>query len=371
MAFEAGTIFELVLLITWTCLNTTPFNQKNPLFARFFDNQAALEEVASTASLVFCPGLFEVLQAATPPTIQFFKSLPTDTSAKRWGIYVIVLERSYCRPIFYVGSGTSSGEGVRSRLKQYDDGFLLPEYVEKALDEGYTMVHKGLLCWIPNPSAAKVPVNRLLFVALEAAFAYMFWAMKGVKGDYGMGHICLWDRNMREYDGCCTHCSLNEGIRGEFDLTAEQLEALAIDKEQKRLALKAENATNYHFKQMAENYDEYIGEASARVAKSRANNPGRDRNHQANRAETALREKTYHCKTCDIFVTKKQSYDNHMKSAKHIRKQYEPSNPFRCAPCNLGFHNQSNLTRHDKTVRHQKAVDALHQAAASSSSELD
>ncbi|TVY44360.1 Carbamoyl-phosphate synthase arginine-specific large chain [Lachnellula subtilissima] len=377
MAYEAGTTIELVLLITWTCLNTTPFKQKNPLFARFFDSHAALEEVALTVSFSFCPGLFEVLQAAAPPKIKFFKSLPTDTSARCWGIYGIVLEKPDCRPIVYVGSGTSKSGGVRARFKQYDDGFLIPQYIQTALDEGYTIVSKGLLCWIPSPSAAKVPVNRLLFVALEATFAYMFWAMKAVKGDYGMGHICLWARNMREYDGCCSHCCLNEGIHGDFDLTAEQLESQAIEKEQKRLKMKADNATNYHFKQMEEDHDAYIGDSSARVAESRANNPGRDRIHQANRVETALKEKTYHCKACDITVGTKQSFDNHMKSAKHKRKQFESSNPFRCAPCKLGFHNQSNLTRHNNSLRHQKATDALLQATAlqetatSSSSELD
>jgi hypothetical protein len=219
-----------VLSITWTCLSDTPFNQKNTLFARFFTSQAVFEEVASTASLVFSPGLFEVLQGATPPTIQFFKSLPTDTSS-RWGVYVIVLEKPSCRSRIYIGSGTNSIGGVRSRLKQYDDGLLLPRYIEYALDEGYTIVHKGLLCWIPKPTAATQPVNRLLFVALEATFAYIFWAMRTRTRDYGMGHICLWDRNTLEYDGCSSHCCLNEAILGDFDLSAEQLETQAIEKE--------------------------------------------------------------------------------------------------------------------------------------------
>jgi hypothetical protein len=310
MAFQAATLLQLVMLITWTCLSDTPFNQKNTLFARFFTSQAVLEEVASTASLVFAPGLFEVLQAATPPTIQFFKGLPTDTSS-RWGIYVMVLEKCSCRSRIYIGSGTNYKGGVRSRLKQYDDGFLLPNFVEKALDEGYKIVHKGLLCWIPQPTAAKQPVNRLLFVALEAAFSYMFWTMKAVTKDYGMGHICLWDRFTLEYDGLCSHCCLNEGIYSDFDLSTEQLEAQAIEKEQKRLELKAENATNYHCKQMETNYDEYIGQSKARVAKSRANNPGRDRTHQANRVTKAQATKEFHCELCNITFGTKQRLQNH------------------------------------------------------------
>jgi hypothetical protein len=268
-----ATLPQLVLSTTWTCLCDTPSWQKNSLFARFFTSQADLEEVASTASIAFAPGLFEVLQAATPPTVEFFKTLPTDTTALRWGIYVIVFEKTGCRPIIYIGSGTNTYGGVRSRLKQYDDGFLLPRYVAKALDDGFDIVHKGLLCWIPKPTASNVPVQRLLFFALEATFTYMFWTLRARNRHYGMGHICLWDRKTLEYDECCSHCALNEGILGEFDLTPEQLEAQAIEKEEKRLVMKAENATNYHFKQMEVNYDEYIGQSNARVAKSRANNP--------------------------------------------------------------------------------------------------
>lgn len=235
---------------------------------------------------------------------------------------------------------------------------MLPYYIEKALDEGYTIVHKGLLCWIPIPTAALLPVTRLLFVALEAAFAYMFWTMRERTRNHDMSHICLWDRTTLEYDGLCSHCSLNEGILGDFDLSPEQLEAQAIDKEQKRLELKAENATNYHYKQMEENYDEYIGKSSVRVARSRANNPGRDRQRQADRVEKARREKSFHCGRCNLTFRTRQILEKHEKSAKHRRKETEADNPFKCLPCNLGFHNQSNLTRHNQSETHRRNLEA-------------
>lgn len=87
MAFEAATILQLVLLITWTVLSDTPVTQKHTLFTQFFTSKAVLEEIASTASLVLAPNLFDVLQAAAPPTIQYFKSLPTETSS-RWIIFL-------------------------------------------------------------------------------------------------------------------------------------------------------------------------------------------------------------------------------------------------------------------------------------------
>ena len=271
-----------------------------------------------------------------------------------------------CRPRVYTGSATSASQGVRQRWQQYDLGLLLPQYIEEALNEEYEITHKGLLCQMIKPQAASVPVNRLLFLTLEATFAYLFWTMRGITRTWGMGHICPWDRSLLEYDGLCSHCSLNEGIHDDFDLTAEQLEAQAVDKEQKRRALKADNATNHHFKQMAENYDEYIGQSGERVARSRANNPGRDARHQVNRISKALDKKTFHCVLCNITFGTKQRLQDHEKTAKHLRKSKESSNPFKCGPCNLGFHNQSNLTRHEKSQCHPQNV-----AVARSSHELD
>ena len=163
------------------------------------------------------------------------------------------MEKPSYRPRIYIGSKTSASQVASQRFQQYELGLLLPHYVEAALEEDYKITHKGLLCCIPKPAAALVSVNRLLFLALEATFAYVFWAMKTHTGTYGVSHICLWDRDTLEYDGLCSHSALNEGIRGDFNLIAEQLEAQAIEKEQKRLALNAENATNHHFKQMEEN----------------------------------------------------------------------------------------------------------------------
>lgn len=367
MAITADAVSRFVLLYVWTCLTDTPSNQKNSFFARFLTSFAVIEELASKASLVFAPGLLEVFQSVTPPTIQFFKSLPTEhvhSSIVRWGIYVIVLEKSGCRPRIIIGSGTNSSRGVKARLNQYDDGAYLPVYVKTSLDAGFTIVYKGLLCWMPNPRPVNVPVFRLLMFALEATLSYMFWAMRTPSGaDYGMSHVCVWDRQTMEYDGLCSHCALNEGIRGNFEMTADELEAYAVEMEEKRLALKAINATNHHFRQMAENYDEYIGEAGVRVARSRANNPGRDKVRQADRITKATLAKTFHCVLCNIPCGTQQRLDNHLKTAKHLRKHKEGSNPFRCVPCNLGFHNKSNQTRHDKTERHAKAVAA---AAASS-----
>jgi hypothetical protein len=96
-------------------------------------------------------------------------ALPPNRPTLRWGVYAVVLEKAGCRPILYIGSGTNSSFGVGARFQHYDEGGHLPQYVSKALFDGFEITHKGLLCWIPMPIPAAVPSWRLLVCALEAS----------------------------------------------------------------------------------------------------------------------------------------------------------------------------------------------------------
>lgn len=351
-------LLDLILNILWACLSDTPTKKKNPYYAQLFDTLLSIESAASESAIAFCPGLLGILQADAPPSIGLLKTLPRE-KIPYWGVYLLVLEKPGAQPRVYIGSGTNSIGGITYRLKHYDDGYHLPSLMVPSLEDGYTITHKAVLCWAPIPDAETAPICRLLLFAMEATFAYVFWAMNPKAEAVSMSHICPWQLDTFEYLGLCSHCCLTETPRGSFDLTPEQLKAVAGDKEKKFRQLKAQNAQNYHYKQMATNYDKYIGDSSARVAKSRANNPGRDAAHQARRAADALATQRYHCDRCNLSFSSSQSLQDHLKSAKHKRKSNEARNPFKCKPCNLGFHNQSNLTRHNLTERHKKAV-ALH-----------
>jgi len=357
MAPPTTTIVAFVLSLLWTCLVDTPFYQKNSLFDRFFTSLSLLEAIAKEASLTFAPGLLEVVQAAAPPTIAYFKSLPT-APLTGFGVYAIVLEKRGQRSRLYIGSATSASQGLRRRMRDYEERERTPRFVGDAYAEGFEIAHKGLLCWTPLPGPVAVPVRRLLIVALEAVLTYMFWALKATKGDYGMGHICLWDRSTLTYGGLCSHSSLYEGVQGDFDLSPEQLEENAIHNELKRIVLKAQNATNYHYKQMVVNYDDYIGKAGARVAKFRVTKPGQYLVTANARAEKALDEKTYHCKTCDLSFTTQHSLNDHVVSLKHSRKVTGAGAHY-CVACNITFHNKSNATRHNKQDGHKRKVAAL------------
>ena len=46
------------------------------------------------------------------------------------------------RPRIYIGSATNISGGLGKRLKSYDAKTALPIYVERALNEGYSIVFK-------------------------------------------------------------------------------------------------------------------------------------------------------------------------------------------------------------------------------------
>jgi hypothetical protein len=187
----ASEISEYILWLVWSCLSLTPAALKNPVFAMIFNTEDMLEQCWLDFLLVLAPGLLDVLKAATPPTIAYFKTLST-VFEKRWGVYLLVLEKQGCRPKIYIGSGTNSVRGLVARMYCYTSGKVLHRFVKLALDDGYQIFHKGLLFWTPMPTAMmRIPV-RVLIVAIEATFSIVLWAMKSRTKDYGMPHLCPW-----------------------------------------------------------------------------------------------------------------------------------------------------------------------------------
>lgn len=169
------------------------------------------------------------MQCATPPSLSWFQTLPT-APFHVWGIYVPILERTGSIPLFYIGSGTRANGDVRARLLEYDRGYHLSNNLEEALRNGYTIVSNHLLVQCPIPAAADVPRVRVTFVAMEAMFSFMFWTMlRSRTKDYGCGQLCPWDRLGFEWHGLNAHNPLTEAVDGDFNLSAEALEAIAAE----------------------------------------------------------------------------------------------------------------------------------------------
>jgi hypothetical protein len=373
-------LLELLVVLIWACL-LVPTVGKNHLFAQLFFDIDVVKEVASMASLCFCPGLLQVLEAMSPPTLSWFKSLPSKHLG-RWGVYVLVFEKKGCRPYVYVGSGTDARYGVTSRWTLYDKHNLylrdntdgLPSQVIWAFKQGYKISHKGLLVSAPVPSAANVPTFRLLFVAMEATFSFAFWVMKPIKNDYGMLSCCRWELSTFTYGGLCTHSALNDPIKGNFDLTAAELTDLDITNRERR------NRYNIEYRARAMAID-----PEARLAKEREwsetyRNANREAYNARSRAfaaadrahSNALKElsriKTkesakYRCEICLQSCVSQWELDRHNRSSKHNIRAAKVARGVKfihnCLPCDFMSDVKGSLTRHQASPSHKAKMASI------------
>jgi hypothetical protein len=213
-------LLEVIASLLWACVSTSPgLPYFNLAFSVVINSLDVVEEYLQTAALEFAPGLEDVLSSATPPPLTFFKSLPLITGFC-WAVYALTLEKPGCQPKVYVGKSTNSG-GALVRLADYDTETSLPKYIKAALDNGYTITHKGFLCIKRRPTVPEYAVVETVILALECTFSFFFWAMHSKVKDYAMSHARGWDLDDYEYDGCCSHNPLMEKLVWN-ELTAEQ-----------------------------------------------------------------------------------------------------------------------------------------------------
>ena len=164
MAPSFTDILSFAVWLCWDCLSLTPDNFKNGFFALTLPTQRFVVQILLSSDFAFAPGLLEVLQPKTPPTITFFKSLPYHT-VKSWAIYVFVLEKKDFRPQIYIGSGTESMRGASARFHQYNGGHRFSKFVKRSLRNEYKITYTGLLCWTPLPSAvARIPLRAVFWL---------------------------------------------------------------------------------------------------------------------------------------------------------------------------------------------------------------
>ena len=190
---------------------------EDPVFAIAIGTQATLQQLLSDSKLVFAPSLLANSQATTPPSISDFVALPICVS-KCWGAYLLLLMKQNYRPRIYIGSGTDTRGGLAKRLRDYDAKTALPLYVERALNDGYSIL-------LVSCSSCGIKFQvRVLLLTLEAMFSLTLWAMKSRTEDYRMPALCPWSRESIEYDRCCGHSPLRESVIGqEHSLTVEQI----------------------------------------------------------------------------------------------------------------------------------------------------
>jgi hypothetical protein len=317
---------------------------KNGVFALVIPTQEVLAQLVMASHFSFAPGILDVLQSKTPPTISYFKSLPRHFS-KIWAVYLLTLEKPNHRPKIYIGCCTEKRSGVLTRMGQYKRGENLPRFVERAIKDKYTITHKGLLCWAPLPTASKRSRLRAVCLLLEAAFSLYFWAMVSRTKDYGIPRICPWPLDTLEYDGCCSHISLQEKVQdADENLTPEEIDALHSerklrdsrrDRETRGPEKHAQDQKNKREKALAlnrfvcnicnlsfgagnqlENHKRTQGHINkaAGIVKS-VKNPVATERQSRNQTE-----KRYYCSSCEYAAKTQQKLDAHLKTSKHLNK---------------------------------------------------
>lgn len=370
-------IFSHMLALIWLFLDLTPTSLKNPVYARIITSIEALEMLMSDSLLTFAPGLVESLVASTPPPLSFFKSLPTDTKG-HWAVYCLVLEKDDFRPAIYIGSGTSASRGVAKRFYQYDTKSVLPKYVELALNDGFVITHKGLLCWCPTPSVLTRFAYRCLFVLIEAVLSMALWAMRS-RTDHGLPRISDWIIEDLEYDGLCSHSSIHEGIRGEdFGLTDEQKLRLQAERDER---VKNAGKARYHaFK--ARDYEGWKAKRRSINALWAARHPDKKRAFEKEYFAKVKASGKYKCDVCDMPFVSQHHLGIHFTSRGHQdkvngitrvikqpkHKSWSDANRARgryaCRPCGFNGGTKQQLTVHLASGGHKTLMAAIEEATA-------
>ncbi|SMR63353.1 unnamed protein product [Zymoseptoria tritici ST99CH_3D1] len=392
------TILALCTQLLWKTFSASPKYSMNVLFLTIFPDLDTATSLLASLSLQFAPGLLDVLQLATPPTIAYFKSLPDPYLSKSWGVYVLVLEKNGRRPKIYIGSGTDSTSGLRARMKSYDSRHRLPHFVQLALKDGFKITHKGLLCWIPLPSIPKRALSALLILALESTFTWAFWAMVGkTEFGYRMAELCLWDRFSLSYDGLCSHSALSEGCRVRADLEITDEEAAFIEEqmrqrrqrqsqrqlqsnarrrardEKKFLRERAAAQRRYHARRRAKDEKAYLSKQAAIARRRRARlqakdpkayaqflndqskawnkaNPERAKHHTKTRTQRAKASKKWFCDDCDQAFKNSSDLAIHLRGRKHRNQVYGIPAVKRCNACNLTFQRPNHGVKHFRDI---------------------
>ncbi|KAM0281006.1 hypothetical protein ACHAQH_003735 [Verticillium albo-atrum] len=203
--------------------------------------------VAATASEAaplqyIAPFTGDVLQSPSPPTLDFFRSLPQPPADEKvWGLYAILMEKPSHQAKLYVGSGTNAENGVAARFRNYELLHTLPRYVQLDLDKGYTISHKGLLAWAPIPAFELIPKARVRFVAVEAVLAYVFFAGYESK-----------------FEGLWSHTALLERPQGLHGMTEEQLIAYNIERKARVKVKMAEANKRAEARERAQDLNAYL-----------------------------------------------------------------------------------------------------------------
>lgn len=295
----------------------------NLKFRHVFPLEATLAAVLAAAGLIYCPGLLDVVQNATPPPVSWFQALSTVIPINVWAVYALVLTKSGCRPKLYVGSGTNTTRGVRARMYEYDVLKVIPDYVQLALDDGYAITTKALLVYCPIPAPAQQVTVRYAIYTLEAALSCILSAFVNPGKRYGFGDLFTWPRATHnfEYDGLCSHSAFLDPVRGDLNLSPEELEEIAARVREKDRVYQNE----YHAAMRANPTEQY------KLTHTRNNRIQAPKTKKRQQAAKAVQK--YFCKPCSVNCRDDASLRRHNRTKRHSKKLVMGDSDYYCDLC--------------------------------------
>ncbi|KAJ4383002.1 Alpha subunit of the F1 sector of mitochondrial F1F0 ATP synthase [Didymella sp. IMI 355093] len=331
----------------------------HPIFKAVFSSRDVFDDICSSCSLSFSPQLPHILSSSSPPSLAEVKSLPACDSkglSALWAIYIHTFEKDGRKPRLYIGSATCEATGAGPRLAIYGkpDAATLPRFVKRAYQQGFEKTHTSLLCWSKTPTPEHVPRTRQRYLGLEGVFQMLFFAAIPNIMDPLWSSSVPWSRDAVEWDPLCSHISLNECARGDFDVAPDVLKRIA-----------AERAARVHTRRLESKRRSTAKNKVAIAAQ-----------HKKSVATTRASRK-YECKVCDkVFgkpglLKKHEGKDIHKRnvkilaaggdplaksanarrSAKHVA-QAKAEKRHHCELCDISFGLQAHLKNHYSTKGH-------------------
>lgn len=224
-------------------------------------------------------------------------------------------------------------------------------------------------------------------LAIEAVFTFVFGAATNLNtNSYGLGKMCLWDRDLLEYGGLCTHSPLIEAIRRDRRLpsgeivTVEELteEEAAMIEEQKRESIR-EWCRNYYHAARERSPERMKALAKRKNKQHYDNNLEKMKNRDAARHQKAKDEQLYHCAPCGQSLQNAQKLREHNETKTHkdivagrpvVRNTPElaakkassdrirASEKYFCAICPRALESPTALQRHRDGPMHIRKVEA-------------
>ena len=165
MAVDISTmaITQAMLAMMWAALNVQIY--KNPLFTTAFSDFQVLHQIFVLASLTFCPGLLEALQALSPPSIDWFRSRAHTSDGVKlkevWGIYFLVMFKlivgSRIQRCDWPAPVVWASARPRTRRMGICQGLLFPDQIGPPLVPVVWASARGFLFGKPTPILSEAP----------------------------------------------------------------------------------------------------------------------------------------------------------------------------------------------------------------------